>query len=77
MFYINIVKNKLFHTSVGIGVSSLAALLSVLPFPIVFDSMALTWPEVSALKQAIWENCPDINSWQYRSSPQSHTTCER
>ncbi len=46
-------------------------------FPIVFDSMALAWPEVSALKAAILANCPDINTSEYRTQPQSHQTCER
>lgn len=45
-------------------------------FPIVFDSMALTHDQVTELKAAIKANCPDINSDEYRSSPQSHMTCE-
>ena len=45
-------------------------------FPIVFPSMALEHDQVSALKQAIYDNCPDINSDDYKSSPQSHMTCE-
>ena len=46
-------------------------------FPIVFDSMALTWPEITDLKAAILANCADINSEDYRTRPQSHQTCER
>ncbi|MCP4873038.1 MAG: DUF1669 domain-containing protein [Proteobacteria bacterium] len=45
-------------------------------FPIVFDSMALTHAQVTGLKDAIKANCPDINSDEYKSSPQSHHTCE-
>ncbi len=46
-------------------------------FPIVFDPMALTWPEVTALKDVIYDNCPDINTDDYRNYPQSHTMCYR
>ena len=46
-------------------------------FPIVFDSMAISWEQVTALKYAIRENCPDINSYEYTSEPQSHTMCYR
>jgi len=46
-------------------------------FPIVFDSMALTWPEVTALKELIRDNCPDIDSDDFRTHPEDHTYCER
>ena len=46
-------------------------------FPIVFDSMALDWDQITALKAAIREACPDINSWQFREYPDRHRTCER
>ncbi len=46
-------------------------------FPIVFESMALSHDQVSALKSAIYENCPDINSDEYKSSPQGHQVCEK
>lgn len=46
-------------------------------FPIVFDAMALTWPEVAALKELISDNCPDINSDDFRAHPESHTYCAR
>jgi len=46
-------------------------------FPIVFSSMALSWDEVSALKTAIADHCPDIDSWQFRGSPSSHQECTR
>ncbi|MFP4599299.1 MAG: phospholipase D-like domain-containing protein [Persicimonas sp.] len=44
-------------------------------FPIVFDSMALSWQQVSDLKSAIYANCPDVNSYDFRRYPQSHTMC--
>ncbi len=47
------------------------------PVPIVFDSMALTWPQVTELKQAIRDACPDVNSDDYRRNPQDHRTCYR
>jgi len=46
-------------------------------FPIVFDSMALDWQQVSDLKDAIRTECPDINSEAFRSRPQDHLLCER
>lgn len=48
-----------------------------LTFPIVFDAMALTWPEVTALKQLIRDHCPDINSEDFRTHPEAHTYCVR
>jgi len=47
------------------------------PFPIVFDSMALNWDDVTALKQLIRDNCPDINSQDFRDNPEDHRTCYR
>jgi phosphatidylserine/phosphatidylglycerophosphate/cardiolipin synthase-like enzyme len=46
-------------------------------FPIVFDSMALDWDEITALKELIRIQCPDINSEDYREDPASHWYCER
>lgn len=46
-------------------------------FPIVFDSMALDWEEITALKELIRVYCPDINSEEYREDPASHWYCER
>jgi phosphatidylserine/phosphatidylglycerophosphate/cardiolipin synthase-like enzyme len=45
-------------------------------FPIVFDSMALTWDQVSALKDLIQEHCPQVNSEEYRNDPGKHTWCD-
>ena len=46
-------------------------------FPIVFESMALSWEEVTELKQAISENCPDIHTDDYKKHPERHHVCER
>ncbi len=46
-------------------------------FPIVFDSMALEYAEVLALKNAIAANCPEINSDPFRTDPGAHQTCSR
>lgn len=46
-------------------------------FPIVFDPMALTWAEVSALKNKIRAACPDVDSQEYRSAAASHVFCRR
>jgi phosphatidylserine/phosphatidylglycerophosphate/cardiolipin synthase-like enzyme len=44
-------------------------------FPLVFDSMALTWDEVNDLKSAIYYNCEDVNSQDFRRHPERHTMC--
>ena len=46
-------------------------------FPIVFDSMALSWTEVTGLKNAIRENCPEIYSDEFRNNATEHLTCTR
>ncbi|MBX3205974.1 MAG: hypothetical protein KF764_12960 [Labilithrix sp.] len=45
--------------------------------PLVFDSMALTWSEVSDLKQRIRTNCSAADSAEYRRHAASHQTCPR
>lgn len=61
--------------------NKLAALLQKVEtqdrFPIVFDPMALTWTEVSNLKQRIRTRCPAADSQPYRTNPPIHTSCER
>lgn len=47
------------------------------PFPVVFDSMALDWDEVTRLKLAIRDACPDIDSDAFRREPAAHQTCYR
>ncbi len=46
-------------------------------FPIVFASMALSWQQVTELKDAIRSECPDINSSSFRTHPQEHMECGR
>jgi phosphatidylserine/phosphatidylglycerophosphate/cardiolipin synthase-like enzyme len=43
--------------------------------PLVFDSMALSWSEVTTLKGLIRDHCPQINSTDFRQHPESHTIC--
>jgi phosphatidylserine/phosphatidylglycerophosphate/cardiolipin synthase-like enzyme len=43
--------------------------------PLVFDSMALTWQEVTDLKELIRDNCPQINSTDFRTHPENHKIC--
>lgn len=45
--------------------------------PLVFDSMALTWDEVTSLKALIAANCSVINSDDYRAHPENHWSCPR
>ncbi|MBN2493359.1 MAG: hypothetical protein JXR96_02110 [Deltaproteobacteria bacterium] len=46
-------------------------------FPIVFAPMALSHDQVTALKDAIRDHCPEINSTDFRAYPERHWTCER
>lgn len=46
-------------------------------FPIVFDPMALNWDEVTDLKDVVRDNCPDINTTDFRTEPQRHQVCYR
>jgi len=46
-------------------------------FPIVFDSMALSWTDVTRLKNVIRENCPEIYSDEFRNHATAHLTCTR
>ena len=45
--------------------------------PLVFDSIALSWDEVTSLKRLIRDNCPQVNSDDFRRNPQSHKKCPR
>ncbi len=45
--------------------------------PLVFDSMSLTWDEVTELKGLIRDNCAEINSTDYRTNPEDHWYCPR
>ena len=44
---------------------------------LVFPSMAIDWDQITDLKGAIRDACPDVDSSAFRSSPQSHQYCER
>lgn len=46
-------------------------------FPIVFPSMALTWPEVTSLKGLIINNCSPIFSEEFRRNAPAHKVCAR
>jgi hypothetical protein len=39
--------------------------------------MALSWDEVQTLKSTIAEHCPEIDSWEFRSYPPGHLSCDR
>ena len=45
--------------------------------PIVFEPIALSWSEVTTLKQAIRASCPDVDSEAFRTEPDKHYTCNR
>ena len=45
--------------------------------PIVFDSMALDWSEITALKGLIRKMCPSINDEELREHPEDHWVCEK
>ncbi len=44
-------------------------------FPIVFEPMSLSWPEVDALRRSMREACPDIDSPEFRDNPGLHRVC--
>ncbi len=46
-------------------------------FPIVFDSMSLTWSDFDQLRVLIRQNCPQVDSPEFRSAPAAHRTCTR
>lgn len=45
--------------------------------PLVFEPMALTWDQVSNLKQRIRANCSAADSTAYRQAVAAHQTCPR
>ena len=45
--------------------------------PLVFESMALTWSEITSLKELIRDNCADINTQDFRVHPDKHKFCPR
>lgn len=46
-------------------------------FPIVFDAMALDHDRVTALKRAIRDACPEVDSDAYRRNAAAHRYCDR
>ena len=44
-------------------------------FPLVFEPMVIEWGAITELKRAMRENCPDINSTEFRNNPRSNTYC--
>lgn len=45
--------------------------------PIVYDSMALTWEQVTTLKQAIRDACTNVDSSDFFAHPEKHFYCQR
>lgn len=45
--------------------------------PLVFDSMALSWQEVTDLRTLIRANCTVVDSTEYRENPATHKYCPR
>lgn len=45
--------------------------------PLVFEAMALTYQEVTVLKDLIKKHCPHINDNDYKANPKHHTWCPR
>ena len=47
------------------------------PVPLVYESMALDHGQVTALKAAIRDACPEVDSQDYREHPEKHLSCPR
>ncbi|MCA9674722.1 MAG: DUF1669 domain-containing protein [Kofleriaceae bacterium] len=45
--------------------------------PLVFDSMALSWDQLTELKSLIRAACPAVDSAAYRDDPAGHRYCQR
>jgi len=52
-----------------------ASIASLATIPIVFEPMALTWSEVSDLKDAIRERCPAVDGAQFRENAARFQSC--
>ena len=44
-------------------------------FPIIYDSMALSWDEVDTLKRSMRDNCSDIDTEDFRRNPERFRFC--
>ncbi len=42
---------------------------------LVFEPAALYWDEITELRSAIRDRCPDVDSEPYRTEPENHRTC--
>jgi phosphatidylserine/phosphatidylglycerophosphate/cardiolipin synthase-like enzyme len=66
----------------GIQEQKLASLLDEIEngtgdVPIVYDSMALDWQQVTDLKNAIRDACSDVDTSDFRTHPEKHYYCHR
>jgi len=43
---------------------------------LVFESMALSQPQIAQLKRLIAELCPDVWSDAFRAEPAAHQSCD-
>jgi len=67
----------IFATGEGLLADLRATISTAQTFPIVFDSMALSWTELDALRVLIRQNCPQVDSPEFRSNPSAHRSCTR
>lgn len=68
---------SMWETGAGLLPGLQAQITSGQDFPIVFPAMALTWAEVDALKTLIKQNCPPIDSEEYRKNASKHKVCDK
>jgi phosphatidylserine/phosphatidylglycerophosphate/cardiolipin synthase-like enzyme len=54
-----------------------STIASATTIPLVFDSMALSWQEVTDLRTLVRANCTVVDSTEYRENPAAHRTCPR
>ena len=43
---------------------------------LIFEPIALTWEQVTQVRSAIRDRCPDVDSEPYRRYPENHRSCE-
>jgi len=62
------------------GTSRFNTMIDELPtldvIPLVFESMALSQPQIAQLKRLIADLCPDVWSDAFRSEPAAHQSCD-
>jgi hypothetical protein len=54
-----------------------STIASATTIPLLFDSMALTWQEVTDLRTLVRANCSAADSTAFREDPANHRTCAR